>query len=166
MAIAILVICCTWAGIDWHPFAPAGGGFTVLMPGHATEQKKKIAAPQSMSEMVLFDSPLQKADTHCVAGYTDYGVIEFPAGTEDKRLDNARDGAVLSSRGKLSGEKSLLLDVYPGRELTIAMEGDRTVIMRIYAVKNRLYQVAVVGNSEAVASANATKFLDSFKLAK
>ena len=69
-----------------------------------------------------------------------------------------------SCKGKLKREKSLLLDTNPGRELTIEIEGKGMVVMRLYAVKNRLYQVMAVGPTDLVTSQDAQKFLTSLQL--
>jgi hypothetical protein len=166
MALAISVIWLAAAGIEWSIFEPPNSGFTVLMPGQPGEHKKKVALPQGFGELILFDATLKGSDVRCVAAYTDYPSAAYPAGTLDKRLDNARDGAVSASRGRLARERSIVLGVNPGRELTITIDGKNTMVMRLYAVNDRLFQVAVVGPADVVTSANAAKFLESFKLAK
>src|SRR5947199_270983 len=152
---------------EWKPFAPKDGGFTTLFPGTPTEHKKTITTPGGPLEVLYYELDWPGDDGKFLVGYSEVAASSIKAGTEDKRLDNARDGALASTKGKLKREKSLLLDnTYPGRELLIEIEGKATVLLRMYAVKNRLYQVAVAGSGERVTSQDAAKFLTSFKLSR
>jgi len=150
---------------EWKPFTPKDGAFTLLFPGTPTEHKKTITTPGGPLEVLYFELDWPGDDGKFLVGYSEFAASSIKAGTEDKRLDNARDGALSSTKGKLKREKSLLLDkTYPGRELVIEIEGKATVLVRLYAVKNRLYQVVVAGTVEQVTSQDAAKFLASFKL--
>jgi hypothetical protein len=154
------------AGTDWQALAPKDGGFSILFPGIPTESNKAIKTASGTTNVTLFELKVPPGDGRFVFGYSQLPDSSILVGTEDKHLDNARDGAVASSKGKLIREKSLLLDTHPGRELYIEVEGKAIVLMRMYAVKHRLYQVVVVGSADLVTSQSAAKFLDSFKLVK
>ena len=150
---------------EWKLFAPKDGGFTTLFPGTPTEHKKTITTPGGPLEVLYYELDWPGDDGKFLVGFSEFAASSIKAGTEDKRLDNARDGALASTKGKLKREKSLLLDkTYPGRELVIEVEGKATVLVQMYAVKNRLYLVAVAGSVEQVTSQDASKFLSSFKL--
>ncbi len=151
---------------DWKPFSPKDGAFTVLLPGKPTEYKKSIKTKTGDAEGLLFELAVPPGESKFVVGYSEFKESAIKPGTEDKHLNNARDGAVASVKGKLKRERSLLLDSYPGRELYIEVEGKATVLIRMYAVKNRLYEVGAVGGAAFVTSKDAAKFLESFKLAK
>jgi hypothetical protein len=152
--------------VDWKPFSPKDGAFTTLFPAPPEEHTKPINTPQGMLDLVYYEAEMPGRDGKLLVGFTEFAASSIKAGSEDKRLDHARDGAVASTKGKLLREKSLLLDNYPGRELEIEIEGKARVVLRLYAVKNRLYQVVVAGSPEFVASPDALKFLTSFKIAK
>jgi len=107
-----------------------------------------------------------KNDSAFVLSYSDLPAAEVKAGEEDQRLDNAREGAVDKARGKLRSEKKIELDKFPGRELVIETEKDVVIRMRIYAVKQRLYQAMALGPGGFAQSKDASLFLDSFKLIK
>jgi hypothetical protein len=147
---------------DWQAFSPADGAFTIQVPGKPHEFKKKIETADGPAELFIYEAPLGTAKF--VVSYSEIPKSKVIAGTEDKRLDNARDGAVKSSKGKLKEEKSLLLDKNPGRELTIEVDGKTAVVLRLYAVKNRLYQVGVFGSPDVVDPQDVQKFLTSFQL--
>jgi hypothetical protein len=154
------------AQLDWKEFAPKDGGFTILMPGAPTEHKKSIKLATGIVEVVVYELPIPPGDGKFVVGYSEFPEATIKPGTEDKRLDNARDGVVASVKGTLLRQKILLLDSYPGRELHIKTDGKTTVVVRLCAVNNRLYQLLVVGNEELAASPEAAKFMTSFKLAR
>lgn len=150
----------------WKEFTPKDGSFTVLFPGSPTELKKTVKTPTGVVDVLLFEMSVSPGDGKFIVGWSEFPDGSIKAGTEDKRLDNARDGAVASCKGTLKREKSLLLGGHPGRELHIEIEGKAMVVMRMYAVKNRLYQLVAVGSADWVTSQDAAKFLTSFKLAK
>jgi hypothetical protein len=149
---------------SWKSFAPKDGAFTVLFPGTPTEVIKPVKTATGTSDVFLFEVGVPPGSSKYLVGYSEFPAAAIKAGTEDKRLDNARDGAVASSKGKLKREKALLLGPFPGREVFIEVEGKASVLIRMYAVKNRLYEAVAVGSAEFVTSKNTEKFLDSFKL--
>jgi len=52
------------------------------------------------------------------------------------------------------------------RTAVIAVDSKTFVRTRIYAVRNRLYQLLVVGDEAAVSSKDAQRFLESLRLAR
>jgi hypothetical protein len=166
LLLLTIVAASSAAQLAWQDFAPKDGSFTVLLPGKPTEHKKSIKQDSGMVEVLLFEVAVPPGDSKFVVGYSEFPEASIKPGTEDKRLDNAQGGAVASVKGKLVRQKILLLDTYPGRELLIKIDGKSMVMMRLYAVKNRLYQLVVVGSEELVTGRDAEKFLMSFKLAR
>ena len=150
--------------VEWKTFSPDGGAFSVQVPGTPKEFKKNLDTSSGAVEVMLYELAVPGSEGKFVVSYCDFPEAMKP-GTEDKRLDNARDGAIASSKGKLKREKSLLLDTYPGREVTIEIEGKGMAVLRLYAVNKRLYQVMVVGPTDLATSQDAQKFLTSFRLA-
>jgi hypothetical protein len=147
----------------WKSFASPKGGFSVLLPGEPAEQSRKVKTHAGVVEVTLYVVDVPKAGNY-VVGYTEFPEKGLQAGTSEKRLDNARDGAVRSARGKLQSETKIVLGSFPGRELIIEGDGKDLVRTRIYAVKSRLYQTMVVGSKTTVDGREALRFLDSFKL--
>jgi hypothetical protein len=151
------------ASAEWTRLAPSGLGFSVQMPGTASEHVAKVetkAGPATVTYFLLEHNEL----TYVVS------CSKFPKGalktdTHEKRLDNARDGAVESADGKLESEKAIKLGTHPGRELLI--DGSKAFVRtRIYAVENRLFQTMAVGSKKDVNGTDAKKFLESFKVVK
>jgi hypothetical protein len=144
----------------WKMVAPKDGGFTAAMPAAPTEKKKQVKTATGVLNVTMFIAD-GRNDSDFVVSYSDFPAADLKKGDVDKRLDQARDGAIASVRGKQKSEKKIELNKHPGREIVIEKDGEVVVKMRIYLVKNRLYQVMVVGNAPAK---DTGIFLDSFRL--
>src|SRR5450432_3910029 len=107
---------------DWKPFSPKDGSFSILVPNAPKEHKKGVKTAAGETEVVLFELLVAPGDGKYAIGFTEYAESAIKPGTEDKRLDNARDAAKATAKGKLKREKSLLLDTFPGRELQIEID--------------------------------------------
>jgi hypothetical protein len=152
---------------EWMPFTSSAGKFRVLFPGEPTEQKESVKTPAGVVEVTTFFVEQQLEQVNYVVTYARFPAAAVKAGSEAKRLDNARDGAVARMKGKLKSEKRIALQKqYPGRELLIETPDKRRVRGRIYAVGDRLYQVLVLGPAAVVDSKETSRFLDSFQLTK
>jgi hypothetical protein len=71
---------------------------------------------------------------------------------------------VARAKGKLHSDRPIRLDGYPGREFEIEVEGKVRIRTRLYAVKNRLYQLLITGPDEWLRSRDPGRFLESFQL--
>lgn len=153
---------------DWKAFASKDGGYEVQLPGVPLEQRQSIKTSVGTVYVVLAVLELKKGDSNNVflVGYAEQPEVVVKSDTEEKRLDNARNGAVSNVRGKLKAEKQIKIDTHNGRELDIETDARNMVRFRFYFVNDRLYQVMVSGSREMVTGADAKKFLDSFKLVK
>lgn len=150
-------------GTEWSKLAPKEMGFSVLMPGTASEHQATLQTKGGAVDVKYFVAEANRV-TYVVSSST------FPKGTskaetQEKRLDNARDGALATAGGKLESERAVKLQSYPGRELMIA--GAKAFVRtRIYAVENHLYQVMAVGSKKQLGGSEQTRFFNSFKLTK
>jgi hypothetical protein len=148
---------------EWATFAPKGQGFSVLMPGPAAEHQAELKTEAGAVNVTYFVAE----DKHVtyVVSCSKFAKGALKADTQEKRLDNARDGALESAGGKLESEKPVKLGPHSGRELLI--DGSKAFVRtRIYAMDNKLYQTMAVGSRKHVNGADAKKFLDSFKVIK
>jgi hypothetical protein len=149
----------------WSVYTSKDGGFSVALPGKPAESKQRVMTATGHLDVHLFVVET-KDDAAYVVSYTDLPAGEIKAGSADKRLDHARDGAVDHARGKLRTEKKIELAGSPGRELIIETDKDVVIKMRIFAVKERLYQTMAMGPGAFFQSKDAGQFLDSLKLIK
>src|SRR5437870_7795991 len=153
---------------EWKTFTPKAGGFTVSFPGEPREHKQSVKTPNgSFVDVMLYVYEPKKGEGQYVVSFSEYPDSVLKAGTDEKRLENARDGAVQNVKGTLKGgTKQIKLDGFPGLELTIDTKEKTLIRTRIYAVKNRLYQTVVIGPPKMVAAKETEQFLNSFKLVK
>src|SRR5262249_33927006 len=136
---------------EWKEFTSKEGGFAVLLPGTPVEQRQLVKTPVGSVDVHLFVVDPEGAPGAYVVGYSDFPEVALNDGGAQKRLDNARDGAVAQVKGKLKSEKKIKLKGVPGRELHIEVNDKTAVRLRLYVVQNRLYQVMSIGPREATA---------------
>jgi hypothetical protein len=149
----------------WSVYTSKEGAFSVALPGKPGESKQRVMTATGNLDVYLFVVET-KDDAAYVVSYSDLPAAEIKAGTADKRLDHARDGAVDNARGKLRSEKKIEIASFPGRELVIETGKDVVIKMRIFAVNKRLYQTMAMGSGAFFQSKDAGQFLDSLKLIK
>jgi hypothetical protein len=143
----------------WQTFISDEGGFSIDMPGKPTNSTQ----PSSAGTTTYLFSLTKGSDSY-LASYTDVPVNLAELDPE-QLLDNGRDGALNSTGGELVEESKITLGKYPGRDFTYkitALNGN--IRQRAYVVDQRLYQIVTTGPGNAVNSADAEKFFDSFKL--
>src|SRR5688572_2011965 len=156
------------AELPWEKFSPAGGGFTVLMPGKpkVTEQEVPFGGGKLINHMYM----VQANSSVYIVSYA-----EFPTTVTDPvvikaMLDNARDKGVAAANGTLRSEKEIKIDDNPGREWLVAIPSGGIARARAYWVKQRLYQAFLLmpqgknPQEEAAREAVMSKFLNSFAL--
>ncbi len=149
----------------WRVFTCKEGAFTVALPGTPAQSKQRVLTAAAKLEVHLFVIET-KDDGAFVVSYCDLPANKVKPGSEQKRLDLARDGAVNNARGKLLGEKECKLDGFPGRELDIETDQGQRIRMRIVAAKQRLYQAMAMGPALFTQGKDAALFLDSLRLSK
>ena len=149
---------------DW--VVVARDGFKISMPAKPTEKKQQVKVAKGHLNVSLLIAEGRK-DATFVLSHCDYAATEVKRADLERRLDQARDGAVENSGGKLRKEQLIeLIDGnkrHPGRDLLIDKNGEVIARIRIYVVERRLYQVMVLGNPPAK---DANTFMDSFRLNK
>jgi hypothetical protein len=145
---------------SWRTFEPAGAGFSVRLPGAAAEKKQTPAGKDKLQPRVFV---CEVEDGAYVVSVTDFGAAE---GSVERRLSNARDGAVDSVQGKLLHERKIKLGAHPGRELWIESAKAGMIHTRLYAVGPRLYQTLAIGPKKFVETKDTVRFLDSFTVSK
>jgi len=164
MAAALLVGC--GGGEDaWKEFRSEAGGFSILMPGTPTEETQTQA-----TELGDIDIHMFSYEAKYVAYMVGYNLLPqaiVALSAPDALLDGACEGQSSSVGGVELSRKEIALDGYPGREMEIQAEDEgqvRTLHTRIYLVKDKLYQILVVGDEDQRGAEDTLKFLDSFKL--
>ena len=145
----------------WLNFESKSGRFGVALPSKPLE-RPQFVGQLKVTKFIAED----KNEAVYVISHTDYPDAEVKKEVVQKRLDQARDGAVASVSGMMKAEKAIMLDGHPGRDIVIEKAGVVIVRMRIIVVDQRVYQVLALGPPPVLASKEIAFFLDSFRLIK
>lgn len=154
---------------NWVNIAPVKSGFSVLMPGKATERVDPVqGSPGVENHLFMFETPM--------AGYV-FSYVQFTQDVTDPNsikgmLDAGRAGALAQSGSKLKSEKEIRLNGYYGREWHLDLPGGMTATNHAYWVKRRLYQLVFVVAPSAtdtpetlrLRQESSYKFFSSFRL--
>lgn len=166
-----LILVLSWVNVSeaqrpqkWKEFNTTVGGFSVLMPETPAQTTSKINTRIGAIDLHSFEAQLEDPDAGVTVAYADYPPEFVASRTPKAMLDGARDRAVESMYGKLLTEALISIGSYPGRDISASVPGGYAVFVRIYLVKNRLYQVVVAVPKDHAFDAWVGTFLDSFKL--
>jgi hypothetical protein len=150
--VALLVLACSLE-LDWRELKSTEGGFTALMPAKPRYEARALGGAPAVT-MHLWSA--RAASTVFGVGYADY------PGLDDAALDRIRDALVKNIGGRVLGEKPLVQRGLPGRDF-VAESGATRLRARLLVSGKRLYQLAVLGERDAVADADIELFLVSFQ---
>jgi hypothetical protein len=148
-------------GSGWTGFDPDNGKFTIAMPGKPVE--------------TTTTEPISTRWTTTADGVTysvGYDKLTIPSGTADtdqaeQYMDNEEDTMRTLEGGKfLPDIKPLVVGGVPGREVDVEPEPNKLRRIRMCVSGDRLYKVEISGPKDKVGTADATQFLDSFRIAK
>lgn len=139
---------------DWTEFAPAGGGFSVQMPG-TPKTEVTPDATQYILELRL--------------GNLAYSVAHTPLDPEvaaeaDVVLESAQGGLSEIGWTDVQGVTFTSPNGYPGRKVTCRTEDGLDYATHIYVANDKLYQAIVVSKPGWVKSADIDKFFRSFSI--
>src|SRR5262245_1267850 len=104
---------------EWKTFTSKEGNYEVQLPGEPRENRNSVKTSVGTGIVVLAVLEVKQGEGNYVVGFSELPEAVIKSDTEEKRLDNARDGAVSSVKGKLKSEKQIKLDTHNGRELEI-----------------------------------------------
>jgi hypothetical protein len=150
---------------EWKTITPKDGTFSFQMPNTPKDDRQFIKTATGGVDLSVYVLDLPRGEGTLAVVVNDFPQEMLKGLSVDKRLDSARDGAVANAKGKLKGEKKITLEDYPGRELVVEVDAKSLVRVRLFVVKNRLYQLLVSGSKDLTGSKLGERFLESFKLA-
>jgi len=154
---------------SWREIAAADGGFRILMRGEPQVEVRNLDTP--IGKIAGNWYSLEGKDSVFGVGYADYPVQVVQATPPQTMFTIVREGWLKRIEGRLEGDATdiKLDDKWSGMEFTARgkLEGrDAWMRGRFYLVDNRLYQLVVFGNKEAIPTTDIRKFMGSFKVAK
>lgn len=166
MAVILLLLTFSFADAQqsiWKEFRSAKGRFSVLLPGAPASNIFFVdtdAGPRQSNTFSYSDTNLNEY----IIAYSEYQESKAEKSSNEKLFDEIRNGIIIAQQGRLLKETPLSLGQYPGREIVVKKPGGTVQIQRFYVVNNYFYQLSVeIKNSDTV-SADAERFLNSFKL--
>ncbi|MGI8924297.1 MAG: hypothetical protein ACR2HJ_09730 [Fimbriimonadales bacterium] len=167
IALAILTTVCLGALASpgqpkWNTFRSEDGRFTVTMPGRPDGSRKMVKGDAASVKLHVFMASTESESF--VVTYADYERFDGNRANVDRILDAARDGAVANARGSLISEKKIMIGGRPGRSILFTTGTGKHIQEKILLVNNRLYQIYVVSNAGGAESADAKRFMKSFRV--
>ena len=150
----------------WAKLSAPGEGFNVTLPSGHKRQIMNDKGPDDRPVKLTFFRAT-KDDVTYIVGISEFSK-EYMSQPAKTLFDNARDGSIARSGGKLIRDKDIKLGKYEGREVvTEAGKGAGFVRARVFIANGRQYSAMVAGKKETdVESEDALRFLDSFRLVK
>jgi hypothetical protein len=152
LLVALLALACSLE-LDWRELKSTEGGFAALMPAKPRYEVRALIGAPAVT-MHLWSA--RAANSVFGVGYADY------PGLDDAALGRTRDALVKNIGGHLLEERLLVQGGFPGRDF-VAESGSNRLRVRLLVSGTRVYQLAVLGERNAVAAADIDLFLSSFQ---
>jgi hypothetical protein len=146
----------------WFAFKPQDGSFQASFPLEPTKSIKTMDTAGGQTD-VTFYSASEKQQTYSVT-VAEYSADHIKEIGPSAFLDEARDGAIANTKGKLVSERSFDLKGNPGREIRLNVGSSSSFRCRLILVGSRLYQVIVAGPADQGDASPVKRFLDGFSL--
>jgi len=147
----------------WETFESKPGQYTVSLPGKATEKTRKLGRATVHTVELSVDDTGFKVECFDTGASDEQMKQE---GYKDRWLKNARNQLVKETKGKLVKETNIDVKNHPGRDLEIDLDMG-AIRARIFLVNSWSYTLTVQSReAKATRSADADRFLKSFKLQK
>ena len=150
--VALLALACS-PELDWRELKSTDGGFAALLPAKPRYEVRTLAGAPAVT-MHLWSA--RAANSVFGVGYADHPAVDIAT------LDGTRDALVKNIGGRLLEEKSLVQSGLHGRDFSAEGGGTR-LRARLLVSGTRLYQLAVLGEQNAVAAPDIDLFLSSFQ---
>jgi hypothetical protein len=149
---------------EWQTFAPANGGFTVLMPGAPVNNTEVI------KELLInkYEVIRNKDNMVFEVGYADLGPKALPPGALEAIVHAQRGAVARKINGEVTGESPASLGAIRGHELRFVGHDGGILITRTYlgwvGGGHRVFTLVVRGSSITPGKGDTARFLDSFQL--
>ena len=158
------------ASPQWQRVHPAGSGASAEMPGEPTEVTREFQVKRNKTIKVTLNTVMTPDEKHTFifAWHDHYEPVKSQA-QRKTILEGAVEGAVTRLMGDLDGVEPIRVQRFPGLAFTVhtVQQGKKLrVDQRIYLVRDRLYQLNVVGYADSFDEAAAKHFFESFKFEK
>jgi len=157
----------TAAAAQWRTLTSKEGNFKLKMPGKPQTMNRSLKTAVGKIEMHIFVVAPTGQKAAYMLMYNDYPEQFARQADPKKVLDGAIHGVVRKRKGKITQEKDIKIDGYPGKAVVFESGSGGakfTGHIRTFLVKNRLYQVMVLyDRSGAPTKTEIARFLTSFE---
>jgi len=149
----------------WQKYSSPEYGFSVMFPGQPKTQTAEIPTPQGKLNATIVGLETDQ-------GKTAYGVMALPippgsSGNVQQGIDMGMQMAQQMQPGtKVKSQKDIALGGYKGREASFEVPGKGELVLRIYAVDQRVLLLIAGSENMASIAQNAQTFFDSFTVEK
>ncbi len=140
----------------WITLAPEGAGFSILIPGKATESTSK------KQSFTLYSFNVTAGRATYIASYSDYAPGKLDPATA---LTANRDKFNQSLQAKLVSSREITLEGHTGLEFTSETPA-ANVKSQLFVVGDRLYQTVTFVFRDVDETKNVDRFFESFKFIK
>jgi hypothetical protein len=147
-----------FADTGMESFTSSAGGFSIYMPGTPKESVQYVDSAAGKLELHQFT--VEDGNIAYIVMYNDY-----PRTPESQEtfFNNVRDGGANAVKGKVTKEKVISRQGYPGRAFDIETT-DTLLLQDVYLVGKRLYQIILGVPKADKMPSQANQFFSSFKL--
>lgn len=150
---------------QWRELAPAGLGFSVLMPADPKIDTREQATEAGPVEMHKYRASPKKPNELFGVVLTRFPeIVGQQLGGAEKLLDVGKQDVAESCQGTVESEKRIDLEGFPGMELTVSPSGGGSCKARIFTTKAKIYEVFVFAPKARINSPDVDKFFTSFRL--
>jgi hypothetical protein len=150
----------------WQTVDRSADGFTVQMPGAASETRIPAYSENGVVEQVpMIETTVNPETTYAVA-WADNPPVEQAAGEDqEKTLDMARDGALGRTQTSLVSESRREIDGHVSREFVARNAEGGILNGRLILAGTHLYMlIATFPGTEEWREEDVNRFFESFKL--
>jgi hypothetical protein len=151
----------------WTTFKSDGGKFEILSPSTMSEESNPTSTAAGEMNMHLFTAKYSSGSFQ--VNYTDMPANIISAAGPQKLLKGGEDGAMKAINATAETSKQIKVQNNPAREFstTATVQGiELDYYGRAILVKNRLYQLQVIGPKGKISQTDRNKFVESFKIVK
>jgi hypothetical protein len=148
----------------WVKFASRGEGFSISAPAVFKRQQMTQKGPDQKDVRITIFRVNVGTDSYLVT-ISEFSP-EYMKNPPKVIFDNARNGSIERSGGKLIREQDIKLDKHPGRDVVVAA-GEKAgfVRARVFVANGRQYSVMIASKTEAaIDSPEARRFFESFRI--
>lgn len=146
----------------WQEFRSAKGSFVVQLPGEPKVETNPPDATGRTESRFLVDL----GDTAYIVAFDDYAPGHLTNANPTSVLDTAQDALLKALKGTLRQHRPTTISGFPGREIVFDTPDHNTGKVRVYVVRNRLYQVWYLGPTGQETRPDVDRFLNSFQLTR